>query len=70
MGPGSSAKNRARRSGSVASNAAVLSAPTSRAASSSRSGVRPVRVTSAPEARASRAVSSPIPALPPMTTTV
>ena len=31
---------------------------------------RPVRMTSAPSARASRAVSSPMPALPPITTTV
>jgi hypothetical protein len=35
-----------------------------------RSGLRPVRMTSAPSARARRAVSSPIPALPPITTTV
>src|SRR5205085_2575591 len=31
---------------------------------------RPVRITSAPSARARRAVSSPMPALPPITTTV
>ena len=35
-----------------------------------RSGLRPVRMTSAPSARARRAVSSPMPALPPITTTV
>jgi hypothetical protein len=46
------------------------SAPRGRAPCSSRSGVRPVRTTSAPSLRARRAVSSPMPALPPMTTTV
>jgi hypothetical protein len=45
-------------------------APSSSAACLSRSGLRPVRMTSAPSARARRAVSSPMPALPPITTTV
>ena len=70
IGLGRSSKKRSRRSVSVASNAAVLIAPTSRAARSRRSGLRPVRMTSAPSARARRAVSRPMPALPPMTTTV
>ena len=59
-----------RRTGSVASKAAVLSAPSSLAARCRRSGFRPVRITLAPSARARRAVSSPMPALPPITTTV
>ena len=70
IGVGSSSKNFARRSKSVASNAAVLSAPSSLAARSRRSGVRAARISFAPSARASRAVSSPMPALPPITTTV
>jgi hypothetical protein len=41
--------------------------PTSFAAWLSRTGSRPVRTTSAPSARACRAVSSPMPALPPIT---
>ena len=49
---------------------AVLSAPTSLAALCRRSGFLPVRITFAPSARARRAVSSPMPALPPITTTV
>jgi hypothetical protein len=50
--------------------AALFVAPTSSAASLRRSGFRAVRTTSAPSARARRAVSSPMPALPPITTTV
>jgi NADP-dependent 3-hydroxy acid dehydrogenase YdfG len=53
-----------------ASKAAVLRASTSRAACSRRSGFRPARTTSAPSLRARRAVSRPIPALPPITTTL
>src|SRR5262249_34634148 len=34
------------------------------------SGLRPARMTLAPSARARRAVSSPMPELPPMTTTI
>ena len=45
-------------------------APSSRPARCSRSGSRAVMITSAPSARARRAVSSPIPALPPITRTV
>src|SRR5215217_3034222 len=70
IGVGRSAKNRARRSGSAASKAALLRAPSSRAARSRRPAPRAVMMTSAPSARARRAVSYPIPALPPMTTTV
>src|SRR5436190_7785856 len=55
---------------STASKAAVSRAPISVAACSSRSGLRPVSTTSAPSARAARAVAKPIPALPPITTTV
>ncbi len=44
--------------------------PSSLAACCRRSGLRAVRMTSAPSARARRAVSSPMPALPPITTTV
>ena len=54
----------------MASKAAVLSASSSLAARWRRSGFRPVRITLAPSARARRAVSSPMPALPPITTTV
>src|ERR1700689_485917 len=70
MGAGRSWKNLARALPSLASKAAVRSAPTSSAACLSRSGLRPVRTTSAPSARARRAVSNPMPALPPITTTV
>ncbi len=70
MGRGSPAKNSARRGKSVASKAEELCAPIARAASARRSGLRPVRITSAPSARARRAVANPIPALPPITTTV
>src|SRR6516165_3526494 len=45
-------------------------APSSRPAPCSRSGSRAVRMMSAPLARASRAVSSPMPELPPITRTV
>src|SRR5215470_19831592 len=69
-GVGSSPKNRPRRSKSVASKAALLRAPSSSAACRRRSGSRPVRTTAAPSARARLAVSSPIPELPPITTTV
>ena len=61
IGSGRSSKNRFSAAASVASKAAVLRAPTSRAACSSRSGLRPVRTTSAPSARARRAVSRPMP---------
>src|SRR3984957_18112585 len=70
MGFGSSAKKRPRRSKSVTSNAALLSAPSSRAACSTRSGLRPERTTLAPSDRACLAVSKPMPELPPSTTTV
>src|SRR5215469_6663344 len=69
-GVGSSSKKRFRRSKSVASKAALLSAPSSSAACCRRSGLRPVMTTLAPSARARLAVSSPIPELPPITTTV
>src|SRR5262249_46384269 len=55
---------------SAASKAAVLRASTSLAACWRRSAFRPVRITLAPSARARRAVSNPMPALPPITTTV
>src|SRR5262249_35187372 len=67
---GRSWKNDWREAGSLASKAAVRCASTSRAACSRRSGLRPVRMRLAPSTRARRAVSSPMPALPPMTTTV
>src|SRR5262249_28808228 len=51
-------------------NASIRTAPSSLAARRSRSGFRATRTTSAPSARARRAVSNPIPALPPITTTV
>src|SRR5262245_25244799 len=70
IGVDSSSKNLPSRSKSVASKAAVLSAPTLLAALWRRSGFLPVRITFAPSARARRAVSSPMPALPPITTTV
>ena len=70
IGASRPAKNPSRAVRSLASKVAVLRAPTSAAALSSRSRVRPVRITSAPSARARLAVSSPIPALPPITTTV
>ena len=54
----------------MTSKAAVLRAPTSAAARSRRSAFRPVKMTSAPSLRARRAVSSPMPALPPMATTI
>ena len=63
-------KNDCREAGSLASKATVRCASSSSAASFRRSGLRPVRMTLAPSARARRAVSSPMPALPPMTTTV
>src|SRR5262249_33338747 len=69
-GVGNSSKNRSRRSKSVASKAALLRASSSSAVCWRRSGLRPVRTTSAPSARARLAVSSPIPELPPITTTV
>src|ERR1700704_3235365 len=59
-----------RATGSAASKAAVLRASTSPAACWRRSAFRPVRITLAPSARARRAVSNPMPALPPITTTV
>src|SRR5207244_3489241 len=65
-----SRKKRSRGAGSVASKAAVLSASSSLAARWRRSGFLPVRIKFAPSARARRAVSSPMPALPPITTTV
>jgi hypothetical protein len=70
VGVGRSWKKISSRPKSVASKAAVRSAPTSAAACLSRSGLRPVRMTSAPSARARRAVSRPMPALPPIKTTV
>src|SRR3954468_19324539 len=70
IGPSSPAKKVSRAAGSLASNDLVLRAPTSVAACASRSGLRPVRMTPAPSARARRAVSRPMPALPPMTTMV
>ena len=70
IGPCTPAKKSRRAAGSVASKAAVRCAPTSAAARASRSGLRPVRMTSAPSARARRAVSRPMPAEPPMQTTV
>ena len=55
----------------MASNAGVvLAAPSSFAARWRRSGFRAARISFAPSARARRAVSSPMPALPPITTTV
>jgi hypothetical protein len=60
---------RPRRSKSVASKAAML-ALSSRPTRCRRSGSRAVRMRSAPLARASRAVSSPMPELPPITRTV
>src|SRR3984885_3091843 len=70
MGFGRSSKKRPRRSKSVTAKAALLSAPSSRAACSTRSGLRPERTTLAPSERACLAVSKPIPELPPSTTTV
>src|SRR3984957_2039289 len=69
-GFGSSSKKRRRRLKSVTSKAALLSAPSSRAACSTRSGLRPERTTLAPSDRACLAVSKPMPELPPSTTTV
>src|SRR5271165_4594775 len=69
MGAGSAAKNRPSRPKSVASKAAML-APSSRPARCRRSGSRAVRMMPAPWARASRAVSNPMPELPSMTRTV
>src|SRR5215831_11030365 len=69
MGAGSASKNRPSRSKSVASKAAML-APSSRPARCRRSGLRAVRMMPAPLARASRAVSSPMPELRPITRTV
>ena len=63
-------KNDCREAGSLASKVAVRCASSSTAARLRRSGLRPVRMTLAPSARARRAVSSPMPELPPMTTTV
>src|SRR5262249_898324 len=51
-------------------NAAVLRAPSSLATRFRRSGSRAARMTSAPSARASRAVSRPMPEVPPITTTI
>jgi hypothetical protein len=62
-------KNRPSRSELVTSKAAML-ALSSRPTRCRRSGSRAVRIRSAPLARASRAVSSPMPELPPITTTV
>src|SRR6202011_2475611 len=45
-------------------------APSSSLARCRQSGSRAVRITSAPSSRASRAVSRPMPELPPITTTV
>src|SRR5262249_50800894 len=70
IGVGRSRKNRSSEAGSLASKAAVLSAPIAPAARSRRSRFRAVRISLAPSARARRAVSSPMPALPPITTTV
>src|SRR5271156_4101024 len=70
IGPGRSAKNRSRAAGSVTSKAAVPRAPTSAAACFRCSAFRPVKMTSAPSSRARRAVSRPMPELPPITTTV
>jgi hypothetical protein len=67
---GRSRKNRSRGAGSVASKAAVFSASSSLAARWRSSESRPVRITLAPSALALRAVSSPIPAQPPIATTV
>src|ERR1700760_4209189 len=68
MGADSASKNRPSRPKSVASKAAML-APSSRPARCRRSGSRAVRMMSAPRARASRAVSSPMLELPPITRT-
>src|SRR5262249_559255 len=70
IGAGRSWKNDCREAGSLASKVAVRCASSSSAACLRRSGLRPVRITLAPSARARRAVSSPMPALPPMTMTV
>ncbi len=64
------AKNCSSASASAASNAAVLRAPSSRAACSRRSGLRAVSIDVGALGAPRRAVSSPMPALPPMTTTV
>lgn len=56
-------------SGSVASNAAVPSGWICAAARSSRCSSRPVMNTWPPSARTRRAVSKPMPELPPITTT-
>jgi hypothetical protein len=69
IGAGTALKNRPSRPKSVASKAAML-ALSSSPARCSRSGSRAVRMMSAPLARASRAVSSPRPELPPMTRSV
>jgi hypothetical protein len=69
IGAGSSAKKFASRPKSVASKAATL-APSSLPAISWRSGFGAVMMTSAPCWLASRAVSKPMPALPPITTTL
>ena len=63
------AKNRMSRSVSLRSNAEML-APSSRPTRCRRSGSRAVRIRFAPSACARRAVSSPMPEVPPSTTTV
>src|SRR3954471_6714476 len=60
MGPSRCAKKASRAAESSASNVAALTAPSSAAAVCSRSGLRAVRISSAPSARARLAVSSPI----------
>ncbi len=68
-GSRSSSTKRCKRSKSVASNAATLP-PRSTPARSTRFGSRAVMITSAPSWRARRAVSRPMPELPPITRTV
>ena len=68
IGEGSSSKNFARRSKSVASKATVADGEFARYVLKAL-GIRAARTSFAPSARARRAVSSPMPALPPITTT-
>ena len=68
---GSAARRRTARAGRSRSRRTRRCWPRVRGpARSRRSGLRAVMITSAPSARARRAVSSPMPALPPITTTV
>src|SRR6185369_1308308 len=67
---GRSRKKRSIATGSAASKLAALNAPISVAACLRRSGLRAARINWAPCVRARRAVSKPIPELPPITTTV